>query len=1095
MSKLNNWLKDLGLEQFAEVFTENGVDMRALPHLTEQDFKDLGLLLGQRRVLRSAIDLLSSKAPEIAPVDANTLAINHAERRQVTIMFADLVGYTQISSELDAEEVHTILGYFLDASDQIIVEHGGTIDKHLGDCVMAVFGAPVAHSNDPERAARTALQIQAAMPDISKRAGRALHAHIGIANGQVMASGVGNDTHYTVTGDSVNLASRLTDIALADEIVLSSGVQTAILTEFQMRDKGEIRVKGVADPVHAYSLVSLSAEDTRHDERPFVGRQAEIQLFSGLLKACHEVKSGQAVYLRGEAGIGKTRLSAQFETIAKDAGFACHRALVLDFGAGKQDSVVRTLVRSLVSLTTDSGLDARQQAADTVLQHGLLPERLHIYLNALLEIPQPPSLRSIYDAIDGEGREQGKISVVTSLLPGLCKQQPRLMIVEDVHWAEEYVIHFLATLTQSLTNQAAILVMTSRIEGDPLDQKWALKTATTPLTTIDLRPLRHVDAMALASEYFDTSSKFAQKCVERADGNPLYLEQLLRSAQETGEDQVPGSVHSIVQARLDTLPPLDKLAIQAASVIGQKFTLQNVRHMIDVPDYDCSGLIQRHLIKPEGQAYLFSHAMVQEAVYQTLLKSRRLELHRIASEWYAKREPKLRAIHLERAEDKGATKAYLDAAKAELKELHYQSSLKLVKRGLQLAQQAAEKFELTRLQGDVLRNLGEVSASISICQEAVKIAHTGIEQCQAWLTLAEGFRIADQQEHALEALDQAESYAYQQNLTLELSRIHYLRGNLYFMTGDIDGCLAQHEKSLELADKTGSEEGKALAFGGLGDAWYLRGHMRSARDQDLACLDLCQRNAYGQIELANRYMVGWSRYFLMEFSEALDDALASIEMAKTVGYHRAEMIASDLAGLIELERGNFRVSRTHLENGLRLAELLNAGNFVAQAKLFLGHLDIAESNLESGRTNIREALKLVHEVGMAFIGPAVLAACATMTNDPKQRLAYLQEAEQILDSGCVSHNHFHFAQTAIELCLQAKDWDSVEHYALRLEAYTADQPLEWSDFIIARGRILVASGKGETGSHISCELERLYAQGKQAGLRRTLVKLKDAKMT
>ncbi len=1090
MSALNDWLKDIGLEQFAEIFADNGVDMRALPHLTEDDYKDLGLLLGQRRRLGAAISLLSKVPPEIAPLDRHSITTIDTERREVTIMFADLVGYTQMSSELDAEDLHAILGYFLDASDQIIVEHGGTIDKHLGDCVMAVFGAPVAHSNDPERAARAALQIQAAMPEISKRAGRALHVHIGIANGQVVASGVGNDTHYTVTGDSVNLASRLTDIASQNEIVLSSGIQTVISTEFQVQDKGEIQVKGINNPVRAYALIRVArGEDKYLNERPFVGRQAETLLFSGLITACRKTNSGQVVYLRGEAGIGKTRLSAQFEAIANEAGFGCHRALVLDFGVGKQDSVIRTLIRSLVSLTKDSALDIRQRAADTIFQNGLLADELRVFLNSLLELPQSSSLRSIYDAIDGKGREQGKISVITGLLAGLCSQQPRLIIVEDIHWAEDYVIDFLAILTRELINQASILVMTSRIEGDPLGREWELKTATTPLTTIDLRPLRHVDAMELASEYFDTSNKFAQKCVERADGNPLYLEQLLRSAQEAGENQVPGSVHSIVQARLDSLLPIDKLAIQAASVIGQRFTLQNIRHMIDESDYDCSGLIQRYLIKPEGNGYLFSHAMVQEAVYQSLLKSRCLELHRSASEWYAKREPELHAIHLDRAKDPGAAKAYLNAAGIQLNELHYQSSIKHIKRGLQLTQQAAIKFELTRLQGDVLRNLGEVSSSISICQEALRIAHTDIEKCHAWLAIAEGLRIADQQDNALKALDTAESYALEQGLMLELSRIHYLRGNLYFMTGDIDGCLKQHEKSLILADETGSEEGKALALGGLGDAWYLRGHMRSARDQDQACINLCQSNGFGQIELANRYMVGWSRYFLMEFSEALDDARASIKMAKAVGYHRAEMIASDLAGLIELERGNFSSSRTHLENGLRVAQSLNAGNFVAQAKLFLGRLDILEDNKKSAQSNSQQALQIVRQVGMAFIGPAVLAACATLTDDKEQCLAYLQEAEQILDSGCVSHNHFYFAQATIELYLKAKNWDLVEHYAQRLEAYTADQPLEWSDFLIARGRTLIAIGKGRTGGDLTNELERLHRQGEQAGLTNILAEL------
>jgi len=167
-----------------------------------------------------------------------------AERRQVTILFADLAGYTRLSNELDAEEVHQILGCFFDSADAIIREHGGTIDKHLGDCVMAVFGAPIAQGNDPLHAVRAAYNIQASMPEISLQAGRKLEVHIGIASGQVVASGVGKDAHYTVTGDSVNLASRLADVAKSGETFISRQVQLSVSNHFLLGDGGELIVKG-----------------------------------------------------------------------------------------------------------------------------------------------------------------------------------------------------------------------------------------------------------------------------------------------------------------------------------------------------------------------------------------------------------------------------------------------------------------------------------------------------------------------------------------------------------------------------------------------------------------------------------------------------------------------------------------------------------------------------------------------------------------------------------------------------------------------------------------------------------------------------------
>jgi tetratricopeptide (TPR) repeat protein len=901
-----------------------------------------------------------------------------------------------------------------------------------------------------------------------------------------MASGVGSDAHYTVTGDSVNLASRLTDVANQDETILSQGVQMAISSEFELHDKGEIEVKGVAEPIRAYALLDLAGSERSQSERPFVGRQAELQQFTGILKACSEIKSGQVVYVRGEAGIGKTRLSAKFRDIASEMAYLCHRALVLDFGVSKQHNVVRTLVSSLISLSPDSAAQARELAVELACTEGLVDADQRVHLNALLNIPQPVELRSLYDAIDRDGREQGKIAIVTTLLTRLSARQPLLIFIEDIHWASESVIHLLAEVTKALADQASILVLTSRIEGDPLDHGWKQQTASTPLSTIDLRPLRPADAMALAADYFDASTRFAQQCVERADGNPLFLEQLLSSAEEIGEDQVPGSVHSIVQARLDSLQPVDKQAIQAASVLGQRFTLDDLRYMIGAPEYSCTGLVERYLVKPEGEAYLFSHALVQEAVYQSLLKSRRCELHRVAARWYDQREPELSAIHLDRAGDSGASRAYLEAARVQVVELNFESGLELANRGIELVETDEIKSELMLVRGEVLRNLGMIEDSILACRGAIETAQPGGQLCSAWLGLAQGLRVADQQDQALEALDSAQAIAVEHTLKSQLSRVHYLRGNAFFMTGDIEGCLAEHEKSLVLAEEVGSAEGMAVALGGLGDAYYLRGHMRSARDQFLACIALCQEHGFGQIEVSNRNMVGWSRMYLMEFSEAMKDALESIEMAKKVGHQRAEMIGTDLAGLIELERGNFAQARAYTERGLELSKILKAGSFVAQARFILARLDMIEGDRQAARKHIDKALQKVRELGTAFIGPAVLAVCAELADDVKQRAAYLQEAEDILDAGSVSHNQFHFARTAIDLGLQSHDWDAVERYALRLEAYTAEQALEWPDFMIARGRALAARENGDHSEKRNSQIQQLHASGDQAGLKLVL---------
>jgi len=1096
MSEIEAWLTRLNLEKYISVFAEAEIDFLALPYLSDDDLKDMGLPLGPRRKVIAAIEKLDETEVESESVSpdngASTPPPAQAERRQVSILFADIVGYTRLSSQIDAEEVHKILGKFFDTVDAIIREFGGTVDKHVGDNVMAVFGAPIAHSDDPSRAVRAALAIHQAMPDVSARAQRELKVHIGIATGQVVASGVGGDAHYTVTGESVNLASRLTDAAKADETLISQGVQRALSSSFAMQDKGTFSVKGIAEPVRAYLLQGMKSAGENRESRPFIGRQAELQQITGIFNACMQTGSGQVVYIRGEAGIGKTRLTEELEQKAGTIDFKCHRALVLDFGVGKEQDAISTLVRSLLAIPAASDIDARIKAVSLACSNGPLDSGQIVYLNDILDIPQSLELRSLYDAMDNARRNQGKHETVSALIKGLSSYCPLFLLVEDIHWADESVLGYLMEITRTIVDHAVVLVMTSRIEGDPLDQNWRSQTAETPLATIDIRPLRHDDAIAFAADYIDASTQFAQSCIQRADGNPLFLEQLLRSAEEVGEDQVPGSVQSIVQARLDNIENADKQAIQIASILGQRFSLDALCHLLNNPHYACEGLIQHLLVRPEGKDFLFSHALVREAVYSSMLKAQSAEFHRAAAEWYGNQEPVLRAKHLDRASDTRAASAYLAAAKVHAADLHFNSALELVDRGIELAQTADTKCDLLCLRGDVLRNLAEADDSILAFETALENAQDDTQRCKSWIGMAEGMRIVDKQETALEVLDKAEASATANQLLNERAHIHYLRGNLYFPMGNIDGCLREHEKSLNLAREIGSTEAEARALSGLGDAYYLRGHMRSAYEQFQACITVCQQHGYGRIEVANRSMVGWTRNHLMEIFEAREDGLAAIEMAREVSHQRAELIGLQLLGLVELETGNFEAALNYTERGTKLARTLGADNFVAHSSMLRASPLIALGEISEARDIIDEAEGLLRKVGMTFIGPAVLGVKAALSEDPNQRKNLLAEAESILESGCVAHNYPYFANISINLHLDLNDWSEVDRQATYLETKTRQQPLTWSDFMIARARALAAFGRGERSDDLMVEITRLQEQASQAGLKSALPGIEQA---
>ena len=493
------WLKSLGLEEYEHAFRENAIDGDVLPKLTAEDLKDLGITaVGHRRKLLDAIAVLRAPAPKI---DIRKPIAAEAERRQVTVLFADLVGYTRLSQTLDAEEMHALLEHFFSCVDHLIVEHGGSVDKHIGDCVMAVFGAPVAHGNDAERGVRAALAIRQAMPEVSAEAGHELRVHIGVAGGQVVASGGGSASHreYTVTGGSVNLAARLTDAAGPGEILVSDRVWQALAERLDGSDAGLLDVAGFKTPVRAWRLTGL--RDRLHS-RPLVGRDAEMEQLLAGLKTCRESGRGRAFCIRGEAGIGKTRLLEEFLTVARRQGFACHLGLVLDFGTGTGRDASRSLVRGILGLEPDSSEEAAQRAADAALAAGVIAAEATVFLNDLIGLPQPVELRALYDAMDNATRTRGKRETIVEIAERASRRQPRVLAVEDVHWADAVTLANLASLAAMVADCPTILVMTSRVEQDPIGQAWRAQAGGSPLVIIDLGPLRAEDAQRLAAPFF-----------------------------------------------------------------------------------------------------------------------------------------------------------------------------------------------------------------------------------------------------------------------------------------------------------------------------------------------------------------------------------------------------------------------------------------------------------------------------------------------------------------------------------------------------------------------------------------------------------------
>ncbi|HEX9449513.1 MAG TPA: adenylate/guanylate cyclase domain-containing protein, partial [Dongiaceae bacterium] len=475
---LTSWLTDLGLGQYAEAFAANHIDESLLDQLTGDDLKELGIAsLGHRKILLAAIAARQLPAGGGATAPVQTVSLSAlakedsragGERRQVTILFADLCGFTALSKAIDPEELHHLLSRYTKLVDDIVKSYGGSVDKHIGDAVMALFGAPIAHGDDPLRAAQAALDIHEAMGKLAAELGRDFQAHLGIASGEVIAADLGHPDHrdYSVLGDSVNLAARLVAIAGRGQTVIADQVHHALAERGVCDPLGEVGVKGLDLPVRAWLLTDVKAEPASRSL--FVGRQAEIAHFASIAEMCRATGQGQALLIRGEAGIGKTRLLAELTSIAGGLGFGAHRGLVFDFGGGRGQDPIRTILRGLLQIAPGAPVELECAAVDRAIAGGLVAAKHRIFLDDLLDLPKSVELRALYDAMDNNARNRGKRAAILDLVVGAARRQPILLTIEDLHWADPQTLQHIAAMAVAISGVPALLLMTSRIDGDQL---------------------------------------------------------------------------------------------------------------------------------------------------------------------------------------------------------------------------------------------------------------------------------------------------------------------------------------------------------------------------------------------------------------------------------------------------------------------------------------------------------------------------------------------------------------------------------------------------------------------------------------------------
>jgi class 3 adenylate cyclase/predicted ATPase len=634
------WLRSLGLERFEPMFREHAIEPDVLHDLTEDHLREMGLPLGARLKLLKAIGANSARTePE------------NAERRQVTVLFSDLVGSTALSTSMDPEDLRDVITAYQTCVAATVHRLDGFVAKYLGDGVLAYFGYPQAHEDDPERAVLAGLELTAAVAALSTRV--PLKARVGIATGTVVVGdliGSGEAQERGIVGETPNLAARLQAIATPDTVVIAEGTRRLLGNLFELADLGAKDLKGIGRPVRAWAVLRACSPESRfeamHAARltELVGRQEEFDL---LWRRWSRAKAGegQVVLLSGEAGIGKSRLTAALLERLGGEPYARLRSFCSPQHTDSTLYPIIAHVERAAGLTREDTTQVKLDKLDSVLAQTSTSREHAALIAEMLSLPNDGRYPSL-DELTPQQRRQQTFEALIAQVETLARHDPVMMIFEDAHWADPTSLEAFDRLVDRIRTRRVLLIVTFRPE---FESPWIGRPHVTALTLNRLVE-RDIDVMIdrlLGGKELPPSIR--KDIVERADGIPLFVEEMTRAVLEA-EDAgatvaaitavrslplaVPASLQASLLPRLDRLGPAKEIA-QVGAAIGRDFSHAVLADVVARPQPEleaalgrliAAGLLFRQGVPP-NVSYVFKHALVQDAAYGTLLREPKRALH------------------------------------------------------------------------------------------------------------------------------------------------------------------------------------------------------------------------------------------------------------------------------------------------------------------------------------------------------------------------------------------------------------------------------------------------------------------------------------
>lgn len=1011
MQQIADWLNKVGLGQYAQNFADNSIDASVLRDLTDRDLEEIGVLLGHRKKILRAIAELNEAGLDLEPAPRS-----EAERRQLTVMFAHLIGSTALSTKIDPEDLLEIVGVYNRCCAEQIAKCDGFVARYMDDGVLAYFGYPQAHEDDAERAVRAGLALVAAAAKLNPAAGPMLQVRVGIATGVVVVGeliGEGMALEHEVVGETANLAAALQARAEPDTVVIADATRRLLGELFEYRILARLPIKGFGGPVPVWQVTGARAVDSRFEAlhganlTPLVGREPEIAL---LLERWEQAKEGdgQVVLLSGEPGIGKSRVVQELRDRLSDELYTRLSHYCSPYHTNSPLYPVIALLERAAGFdrtdTAESKLDKleallAQSATDVQEATRLLAEVLAI----------PADHRYPPLAHTPQRQKQRTLEVLVEQLAGLAGKRPVLAVYEDAHWIDPSTFELLGLAIQRVQRLPALVLITFRPEFIP---PWTSHAHVTRLSLSRLTR-RHGSVIALRVTGGKVlPAEVLEQIVSRTDGVPLFVEELTKAVVESGLLQeaggrfeltgplppraIPTTLYDSLMARLDRFAPVKEIA-QIGAVIGREFSYQLLAAVVDIPagqlDQALGQLVASELVLQRGTPpeamYSFKHVLVQDTAYQSLLRSKRQQLHakiaRMIEERFpeiAEARPELLAHHFTEAGFASQAIVYRQrAGERDLRRSAYAEAISHLKQGLELLEAPPGGPERVGQELSLRLTLGSA------------------------LTATRGYA----------APEVGETYVRARELSRELGDappqlfpvLHGLY-RFYHVRGELQPAREAGEQLLKLAVSVQDSDLFVEAHRALGVPLLWLGDVTSALEnleQGARLYRAQEHRSHASVFGIDPGVVCLSyaalaRWHLGHPEQGYNRSCEALALARNLSHHHSLALALVWAAWLHQFRREPQVARAHAEAAIALCAEQGFPLFMTMGAILRGWALVQEGRGEEGSAQMRQSLADLRATGAGLWQPTFLSLIAEAdgrVGQVERGLEVLGEAMAIMD--------------------------------------------------------------------------------------------------